>query len=313
MNQLSSITPLEIILIGSAAVGVFLFFRACWRNIKRSRQHLGVALLTLMMSFTAQTAWANNVMYVIATELSDNITITQENEDGNTFDFSVKNVKLTFYYGERPTSYAEGSEVWSQRTESFGGSCIFDVPTDVPTSTYDHYPAWYVNSSSKNAAQRHEAVTQISFDASFAAARPKSTAYWFYNMENLTSYYIDFTNLNTSSTKSMNHMFYGCQSIQYLDLSGWNVANVTDMGYMFSGCSILKKIKLVGWNVTRLQYASSMFADCKKLTYIYCDGNWDTSKLTSNNSLNMLFINMKVSSFPAQSISGKIPKYSDTV
>ncbi len=60
MNQLSSITPLEIILIGSAAVGVFLFFRACWRNIKRSRQHLSVALLTLMMSFTAQTAQADD-------------------------------------------------------------------------------------------------------------------------------------------------------------------------------------------------------------------------------------------------------------
>lgn len=58
MNQLSSITPLEIILIGFAAVGVFLFFRACWRNIKRSRQHLGLALLTLMMTLTAQTAWA---------------------------------------------------------------------------------------------------------------------------------------------------------------------------------------------------------------------------------------------------------------
>ena len=58
MNQLSSITPLEIILIGFAAVGVFLFFRACWRNIKRSRRHLGLALLTLMMSLTAQTAGA---------------------------------------------------------------------------------------------------------------------------------------------------------------------------------------------------------------------------------------------------------------
>lgn len=61
MNQLSSITPLEIILIGSAAVGVFLFFRACWRNIKRSRQHLGVALITLVMTLTAQTAWADTV------------------------------------------------------------------------------------------------------------------------------------------------------------------------------------------------------------------------------------------------------------
>ena len=65
MNQLSSITPLEIILIGFAAAGVFLFFRACWRNIKRSRRHLGLALLTLMMSLTAQTAQANDAVTYI--------------------------------------------------------------------------------------------------------------------------------------------------------------------------------------------------------------------------------------------------------
>jgi hypothetical protein len=38
MKQLLSITPLEIIFIVFAAVGAFLFFRACWRNIKRSQQ-----------------------------------------------------------------------------------------------------------------------------------------------------------------------------------------------------------------------------------------------------------------------------------
>ena len=256
-------------------VSTSLGLQSLWGAVER----LSLTLIFVML--TTATAWADNVMYVIATELSDNITITQRNEDGNTSNFSVKKVKLTFYYGERPTGYTEGSEVWNQRTESFGGSCIFDVPTAVPISNDDHYPEWYVNSS-KNAARRHQAVTQISFDASFAAARPESTAYWFYNMENLTSKGIDFTNLNTSSTVNMKRMFSGCQSIKNLDLSGWNVANVTDMSYMFSDCSILNTIKLVGWKVTRLQYASGMFADCEKLTYIYCDGNWDKNSLTQS-------------------------------
>ena len=35
MKLLLSITPLEIIFVALAAVGIFLFFRACWRNIKR--------------------------------------------------------------------------------------------------------------------------------------------------------------------------------------------------------------------------------------------------------------------------------------
>jgi hypothetical protein len=38
MKQLLSITPLEVILLVLAAVGIFLFFRACWRNIQRSQQ-----------------------------------------------------------------------------------------------------------------------------------------------------------------------------------------------------------------------------------------------------------------------------------
>jgi len=34
MTELLSLTPLEYILLGLVAVGTFLFFRACWRNIQ---------------------------------------------------------------------------------------------------------------------------------------------------------------------------------------------------------------------------------------------------------------------------------------
>ena len=38
MEQSISITLLEAIGLGFAAVGIFLFYRACWRNIKQGRQ-----------------------------------------------------------------------------------------------------------------------------------------------------------------------------------------------------------------------------------------------------------------------------------
>ncbi len=38
MTQVLSLTPLEFILIGLAAGGIFLFFRACWRNIQQERE-----------------------------------------------------------------------------------------------------------------------------------------------------------------------------------------------------------------------------------------------------------------------------------
>jgi hypothetical protein len=36
MTELLSLTPLEYILIGLVALGIFLFFRACWHNIQQS-------------------------------------------------------------------------------------------------------------------------------------------------------------------------------------------------------------------------------------------------------------------------------------
>ncbi len=38
MTELLSLTPLEYILLCLVAVGTFLFFRACWRNIQAGRR-----------------------------------------------------------------------------------------------------------------------------------------------------------------------------------------------------------------------------------------------------------------------------------
>ncbi len=37
MTEILSLTPLEYILIGLVALGIFLFFRACWHNIQAGR------------------------------------------------------------------------------------------------------------------------------------------------------------------------------------------------------------------------------------------------------------------------------------
>ena len=36
MTKLLPLTPLEYILIGLVALGIFLFFRACWHNLQQS-------------------------------------------------------------------------------------------------------------------------------------------------------------------------------------------------------------------------------------------------------------------------------------
>lgn len=38
MTDILARSPLELLLIGIAAVGIFLFFRACWKNIHNGRK-----------------------------------------------------------------------------------------------------------------------------------------------------------------------------------------------------------------------------------------------------------------------------------
>ena len=130
MNQLSSITPLEIILIALAAVGIFFFFRACWRNIKRSRQHLGVALLTLVMTLTAQTAWAwsgegnEDSPYQIST-VADLIQLANDVNSGTTYDGFVfklmNNIDFNDDASLKPTKVWDDDTSTEQNFPGIGG------------------------------------------------------------------------------------------------------------------------------------------------------------------------------------------------
>ena len=125
MNQLSSITPLEIILIALAAVGIFFFFRACWRNIKRSRQHLGVALLTLMMTLTAQTATAAVGDVVdsgtcgtnLAWTLTDNGgTVTLSDGDYSTLTLTITGTGAMYDYTSDTRPWGTADKIWYRIT-----------------------------------------------------------------------------------------------------------------------------------------------------------------------------------------------------
>jgi surface protein len=116
-------------------------------------------------------------------------------------------------------------------------------------------------------------VTSIVFDPSFAQARPKTTYYWFEQMENLTSI-TGLEYLNTSETTSMYGMFYGCKKLTSLDLSSFNTDNVTNMAGMFLYCMSLTSVDLSGFTNARVERTSNMFEGCYALTTIYVDSGW---------------------------------------
>ncbi len=116
------------------------------------------------------------------------------------------------------------------------------------------------------------------FDPSFAQARPTTTAYWFYEMENLTTI-TGLNYLNTSEVTNMLGMFWGCKYLTSLDLSSFNTANVTDMRFMFNKCENLTSLDVSSFNTANVINMLAMFWDCKNLTSLDVS-SFNTSNVT---------------------------------
>ena len=134
---------------------------------------------------------------------------------------------------------------------------------------------------------------------------PTSTAYWFYQLSNLTEVLhgsnlntssvndmtymfngtsnletLDVSNWDTSNVTSMNQLFVGNTKLESLDVSNWNTSKVTNMANMFNGASNLETLDVSKWNISNVTNISNMFAGISKLTELDVS-KWDTSKVTN--------------------------------
>ena len=116
-------------------------------------------------------------------------------------------------------------------------------------------------------------VVQVTFDQSFASARPTTTYGWFSGMENLESIE-GIEHLNTSEVTRMDNMFNGCEALTSLDLSHFNTAKVTSMTGMFARCSSLTDLDLRTFNTASVNAMYDMFNGCTNLTSIYVGLGW---------------------------------------
>ena len=147
--------------------------------------------------------------------------------------YTQSNHTLTFYYGTKPSG-------------------AFGLNSGI------NYPEWYNYGT-------YAAVERVVFDPSFAQARPTTTAYWFYEMENLTTI-TGLNCLNTSEVTNMLGMFWGCKYLTSLDLSSFNTANVTNMKNMFENCDELKTITVGStWSTEAVTSSTDMFTNCFKI------------------------------------------------
>ena len=129
--------------------------------------------------------------------------------------------------------------------------------------------------------EQRESISSVVFDESFANCTTlTSTAYWFYNLKNLSSI-TGINNLKTDNVTSMNSMFNGCFGLTSLDVTGFKTDNVTSMDNMFSNCSSLTSLDVTGFKTDNVTSMLGMFAGCSRLT------NLDVSGFKTDNVTNM--------------------------
>ncbi len=149
-----------------------------------------------------------------------------------------------------------------------------------------------------------EQIKKVIFDPSFANARPKSTASWFFQA-NMLSEIVGIEYLNTSEVTNMSNMFDNCRSLTSLDLNTFDTGNVTDMNgmfwysginkinvrhfdtrnvvnmrCMFCGCEGLTSLDLGSFDTGNVTNMESMFSSCKNLETIYAGDKWSTASVT---------------------------------
>ena len=132
---------------------------------------------------------------------TDGTLIINEKKSNHSTNVQTHGAVLKEYFGMK----SEGTDV-----EKY----IFTSETQVP---------WYNDRNS---------ITKVEIGQTI---EPTSTAFWFYELQNMTIG--DFTNLDTSSVTDMSNMFYqagyNATTWRIGDLSNWNTSSVTNMSNMF--------------------------------------------------------------------------------
>ncbi len=167
--------------------------------------------------------------------------------------YTSSNTTLTFYYDNYRSS----------RTGT-----TYDL------NTLNNSPGWYTDGTNAS-------VTKVVFNSSFADARPTTTYFWFYRMENLQSI-TGLSYLNTSEVTNMSYMFASCTNLTSLDLSSFNTSKVTKANGIFRDCSSLASLDLSSFNTSKLTNMNYIFSNCTSLRTVYAGSGWTTAAVTSS-------------------------------
>ena len=180
---------------------------------------------------------------------------------------SESNTKLTFYYNDNKPSDGMSVGPFTTTSGREWNNYAYDIRT-------------------------------VEFDASFANCTSlESTAYWFSELNNLTTIN-GIANLKTTNVTSMEAMFARCTALQDIDLSHFDTKNVEIMANMFFSCYALTSLNLSAFNTTKVKKMQGMFNGCSLLTSL------DVSNFKTDNVTHMGYMFSSCSRLTTLDLSG---------
>lgn len=164
----------------------------------------------------------------------------------------------------------------SREGDSTLGKLAYGIWSGVGQSTAADNAPW-----SKYAASITSVVIE---DSPAKPVKPKSTAYWFSGLANVSSFGSQLAHIGTSDVLSMSFMFYQCGAVTSLDLSSFDMSSVADMSYMFRSCTSLTSVSFSSTGTPKLENMAHMFRGCGKLTSLDLS-KFTTARVTQMNEL----------------------------
>jgi surface protein len=240
------------------------------KNGKSLRRMMGVLLSTaLILQSSGAQVLAEELPAELQTQTEVSIDVSSGDVSANAVADVAENVEIMA--NNSASVIASGTDCGLEWSISSDGLLIISGEYSQEHTHNDDNPwAWCYDYASS--------ITS----AKVTATEVGSTAYWFYECENLIS--VDVDEFDTSAVTDMSHMFCDCFQLTTLDVSKFDTSRVTNMWAMFGGCESLTTLDVSKFDTSNVTNIACMFSCCESLTTLDVS-KFDTSKVTDMNGM----------------------------
>lgn len=226
------------------------------------------------------------------------ITTVQDNK-GSTYIPDGNNI-ITITFDQAKEVTARSMEAYACIYTSAGGTVNdtlefradnnredYELTFDCINITGGTTPGWW-GSYIGAWGEYYSTVTTVNFTNYFYSAHPKHCAGWFGAEQGASKIKTinNLSNLNLSSSTSIQGMFKNCDLLTTIDVASWDTSSLIDISDAFSGCSKLTNLDVSNWNTKKVNSIGGIFNNCSSLTTLDISSwNIDSVIIFSSNEI----------------------------